>query len=369
MEETQQQGEESAKQPSFRDIRRYYCEYCGVCRSKKSLISMHIIKFHQKEMDENDGEDNIEETAKTNTCQECGANFKKPAYLKQHMLSHSVERPFMCPVDGCHSSYRRKDHLTRHLLQHEGNVFKCSNEKCARQFVSQANLTRHKCHEPETPFSGCASKQHVCQEDGCGKAFRFASKLQKHELSHVKLETMEAICLETGCLKYFSNEACLKAHMDACHQHINCEVCGSKQLKKNLKRHLRTHEPGHANEPVKCNFEGCLHTFSNRSNLQQHVKAVHLNIKRFACGYADCGMKFAYKHVRDNHEKTSHHVYTQGDFLESLEHCRVTPCGGRKRKCPSIASVLVKRITPHPKDSDSTASSMYSAWMNVTNSE
>lgn len=31
----------------FRDIRRYYCEYCGICRSKKSLITSHILTHHK----------------------------------------------------------------------------------------------------------------------------------------------------------------------------------------------------------------------------------------------------------------------------------------------------------------------------------
>lgn len=46
-----------------------------------------------------------------------------------------------------------------------------------------------------------------------------------------------------------------------------------------------------------------------KSNLQQHINAVHLKLRPFMCGIPGCGMTFAFKHVRDNHEKTFRHVY------------------------------------------------------------
>nr|DAD20002.1 TPA_asm: hypothetical protein HUJ06_021465 [Nelumbo nucifera] len=277
----------------------------------------------------------------------------------------TLQRPFTCPVDDCSSSYRRKDHLTRHLLQHQGKLFTCPMENCNRMFSLQGNMKRHvnEMHDDEEPsFSEGDGQKHACEE--CGKVFRFASKLRKHMDSHVKLDTVEAFCSEPGCLKCFTNVECLKAHIQSCHQYITCEVCGVEQLKKNIKRHMRTHEAGVTSESIKCSFKGCLHTFSTKSNLNQHIKAVHLELRPFACRFPGCGKKFPYKHVRDNHEKTGTHVYVQGDFVESDELFRTRPRGGRKRKCPAVETLLRKRVLP-PSQMDSALSqgSDYLAWL------
>ncbi|KAK3188665.1 hypothetical protein Dsin_028226 [Dipteronia sinensis] len=359
----------------FRDIRRYYCDYCGICRSKKSLIASHILSHHKEEKNEERVDGDPAVGVKSNTCEECGATFKKPAYLKQHMQSHSLERAFRCPVNDCHSSYRRKDHLTRHLLQHQGTLFKCPIEKCNCEFSFQGNIKRHLKEIHDEDSSITIPKQYVCQETGCAKVFKYASKLRKHEESHVKLDSVEAFCSEQGCMKYFTNKQCLEAHIRSCHQHITCEICGSMQLKKNIKRHVLTHEERGPSERFKCEFKGCLLSFSAKSNLQQHVKAVHHEIKPFACGHVGCGMRFAYKHVRDKHEKSGCHVYAtvsvsrfcklheiamlekrtylvllfvwnQGDFIESDEQFRSRPRGGRKRKCPTVEMLIRKRVCP-----------------------
>ncbi|PRQ46583.1 putative transcription factor C2H2 family [Rosa chinensis] len=78
------------ERPIFRDIRRYYCKYCGICRSKKTLIASHIQAQHKDEMEMAKGHEEVV-VEKSNTCEECGASFKKPAHLKQHMQSHSLE--------------------------------------------------------------------------------------------------------------------------------------------------------------------------------------------------------------------------------------------------------------------------------------
>jgi general transcription factor IIIA len=92
MEEEEGNQSSVKRQPIFRDIRRYYCEYCGICRSKRTLITSHIISDHQDEMKEEGCDEDVEnEGSKLHKCEQCDITFKKPAHLKQHMQSHSFE--------------------------------------------------------------------------------------------------------------------------------------------------------------------------------------------------------------------------------------------------------------------------------------
>ena len=78
----------------------------------------------------------------------------------------------------------------------------------------------------------------------------------------VKLDLVKVVCVEPNCMKIFTNEQGLREHIQLCHRYITCQVCGAKQLKKNINRHLKTHEEEGSVESIKCNYKGYDRTFS-----------------------------------------------------------------------------------------------------------
>ncbi|KAJ1426944.1 Zinc finger C2H2-type [Sesbania bispinosa] len=231
-------------------------------------------------------------------------------------------KTFTCPVENCNLEFLFQSNLKRHKsawerfsdlhqsyksmkifivkivnLLHQGKTLTCPVENYNLEFSLQSNLKRHvnEFHdENSNPSNVESQKQYVCPEIGCGKVFRFASKLQKHEDSHVKLESVDVVCLEPGCMKHFTNAQALEPMLTPA---INI-----------------------SSEAFQCELR-VVAAHSQKSNLNKHEKAVHFKEKPFVCGFPDCGMRFAYKHVKAKGREEENVSPT----VEMLVRKRVTP--------------------------------------------
>jgi hypothetical protein len=51
-------------------------------------------------------------------CPHCSKIFADTSRLNKHIATHSVDRPFVCPVDGCGKRYKAPHHLKKHFYGH-----------------------------------------------------------------------------------------------------------------------------------------------------------------------------------------------------------------------------------------------------------
>ncbi|KAJ3189550.1 Transcription factor IIIA [Irineochytrium annulatum] len=293
------------------------------------------------------------------TCSEdgCGKAFKKPAHLKQHMMSHSDEvgwdprcyrlcdahrlshqRPYKCTIEGCPKDYKRASHLAIHALTHaateeDRKPFICIHEDCGKAFSNQHHLKRHeKAH-------GLDAAPYACIIPSCAERFKKKSQLRKHLCIHSG--TLPYPCPSDGCTKSFRAPSELKTHMASAHasgprhscghdgcessrfekwsdlqRHIKeshalrCALCEKVFTRRDtLRSHMKCHEEPSLRELLPCPHDSCeraAHGFTTMYNLKSHVDSVHLGLRPWVCKEEGCGNAFTHKHSLARHRRTAH---------------------------------------------------------------
>uniref|UniRef100_A0A182UD27 C2H2-type domain-containing protein n=1 Tax=Anopheles melas TaxID=34690 RepID=A0A182UD27_9DIPT len=187
--------------------------------------------------------------SKKSQCTVCGSWQQN---LKQHMLVHTGEKRYVCPV--CQRAFAQKGNLTYHLNQHTGHCpYRC--DQCDKSFKDPQSLRSHKLtHTDERKF-----KCEVCED-----TFKYRSSLVVHMRYHTQNKPFA--CIE--CESSFVNSS-------------------------GLKKHLRTHT---GERPYQCGE--CKKSFKSSHNLRLH-KLSHTKERRFQCDL--CERWFSYKNVLQTH--------------------------------------------------------------------
>ena len=203
-------------------------------------------------------------------CETCNKCFVKAQYLRDHIRTHTGEKPYMC--EECGKAFACRKNLRTHKRIHTGEKrYKC--DVCVKSFGRLRTLRLHKCRpkkETEKDTPKIKSKKDL-------KAEKQSKKAQK--IIGFKCET---------CGKRFSNQYYLKYHIRIHTGDLpfQCDICGKSFAQRpTLAAHLQRHS-GQKNHH--CTI--CDKSFAMKGDLNLHVK-MHTGEKPHVCEI--CGKSFS----------------------------------------------------------------------------
>ncbi|XP_057700390.1 zinc finger protein 420-like [Corythoichthys intestinalis] len=241
-----------------------------ICKCGKKFASWLKLKVHRK-------------THKILTCPSCKMSFKDKDDLENHLKSHAKipRTPLSLICDECGKVFGRRYHLKRHMVMHykaaNTGYFTCA--ECKADFALAEDLKKHlKRHAKENSGTCLRCNQNFPSQEElkahmaahnitylcsvCGKKFKLASALKKHEEKHKDQQYYCAMCC-----KHFRSHLEYKRHKAVHDRRENkCPHCERVFLKlTTFKYHLQTHTE---ERPYQCMY--CMETFVYNEEMERH---------------------------------------------------------------------------------------------------
>ncbi|KJP86623.1 hypothetical protein AK88_03727 [Plasmodium fragile] len=224
------------------------------------------------------------------TCNVCSMIFANKKLMKRHLMSvHSESRPYKCHL--CIKTYKRSDHLKKHILTHKDNKekIKYTCSICQSSFDTPKELRAHKI------------RHYTCPYENCSYSYSTISKMKYHLNKH-------------RCNLFYSCPVCAKKfliykefiqHKRSCFKKkYVCLQCNKIYLHVNgYNKHVRK---VHLNivQNYKCTVNNCNKEFSSEFSLKEHIINFHHRVKRFFC--SKCNMSFGYRSSFRRHNINIH---------------------------------------------------------------
>ncbi|XP_071854041.1 uncharacterized protein [Apostichopus japonicus] len=238
------------------------------------------------EMGESPSEVKTEDKLSSWTCKHCNKIFTTNTQYKQHLRTHSDQKPHQCIF--CSKRFRQKCQKDKHERIHTGaKPYRCRH--CDRAFSESGSRNRH-----ERIHTGY--KPYICQH--CDKSFIQKGNKDAHEKIHTTFKPFK--CLNENCNDTFASDDELKKHREGhpmkpykCHY-----CCKGFPFNAERKRHERCHT---GIKPYKCAY--CDKTFTQKGNKDNHERT-HTGDKPHCCSY--CPKGFIRKQYLEKHMKKKH---------------------------------------------------------------